>query len=217
MEKIWKVVDLINWGKDYLENKNISDARLNIELLLCKVINCKRFDLYLNFDKPLQKEELALFKAMLIRRLNSEPLQYILGKTEFMGLPFNLNSNVLIPRPETEILTEKCIDYCKSNFRDKETISILDIGTGSGNIGISLSKLIPNCKVIAIDIDEAALQTAKENCELNQVSDKIDFFHLDILNDRLPDEWKFDLIVSNPPYINQTEYSSLQPEILKPH
>jgi release factor glutamine methyltransferase len=210
--KIWKVIDIINWGKDYLIDKKIPDARLNIELLLCKIVKCRRIELYLNFDKPLTANELAEFKILLKRRLNFEPLQYILGETEFMGLTFFLNDNVLIPRPETELLVEECINFCKQNLKGKETISILDIGTGSGNIAVSLGKLIPNSFITSIDLNEDILNIAKENAKTNSVEDRIDFRVLNFLETPL-DNLEFDVIVSNPPYIDVSEYELLDPEL----
>jgi release factor glutamine methyltransferase len=211
--KIWKVIDIINWGKEYLAEKKIPDARLNIELLLCKIINCKRIELYLNFDKPLTQTELADFKILLKRRLNFEPLQYILGETEFMGLPFILNSNVLIPRPETEILVEECINYCKKHFSTEQNISILDIGTGSGNISVSLAKLIPNSTITSIDINENILNLATENAKNNSVENQVNFIILNILENSFDDDRKFDFIISNPPYIDINEYELLEPDL----
>jgi release factor glutamine methyltransferase len=211
--KVWKVIDIINWGKDYLQNKNISEARLNIELLLCKVIKSKRFDLYVNFDKPLSAEELSELKALIKRRLDFEPLQYILGETEFMGLPFKIDKRALIPRPETERLVEECINACKNLFKDLEKTSILDIGTGSGNIAISLAKFLQNSLVTAIDASEDALILAKENAELNLVQDRIKFDLIDILKSNISAEESYNLIVSNPPYVQISEFESLQKEI----
>jgi release factor glutamine methyltransferase len=212
--KVWKVIDIINWGKDYLSQRNIPEARLNIEFLLCKVINCKRFDLYLNFDKPLTQDELSEFKNLLKRRLNSEPLQYILGEIEFMGLRFKLTPDVLIPRPETEILVEECINYCKKNFAGYDKIAILDIGTGSGNIAVSLAKSLQNSFITAVDLNDDILRIASENMTINGVEDRIKMEVYDIIYCELPLESNFDVIISNPPYINLSEYEKLQPEII---
>jgi release factor glutamine methyltransferase len=212
-QKVWKVIDIINWGKDYLQNKNISEARLNIELFLCKIIKCKRFDLYVNFDKPLTPNELSELRAYIKRRLEFEPLQYILGETEFMGLPFRIDKRALIPRQETERLVEECINECKNLFKEIEKINILDIGTGSGNIAISLAKLLGNSFITAVDLSEEALNLANENAELNQVQDKMKFLKMDILKDEIPPTEMFNLIVSNPPYVQIKEYESLQKEI----
>jgi len=103
-QKIWTILELINWGTEYLKERMFENPRLNIELLLAHVLQCKRIDLYLHFDKPLKLEELAEFKTLFKRRLEHEPLQYILGETEFMSLRFFVDKHVLIPRPEAEIL-----------------------------------------------------------------------------------------------------------------
>jgi release factor glutamine methyltransferase len=209
-EKISKIIDIINWGDAYFKVKDIPESRLNIELLLCAVLQCKRMNLYLNFDKPLIQNELDTLREYVKRRVTREPLQYILGETEFMGLPFKVNSNALIPRPETELLVEEVIKFAK-RIPDK-TLNILDIGSGSGNISISLAKLIPNSFITAIDCSEKALQLSKENAELNKVNEKIDFILSDILNDNFQN-MKFDIIVSNPPYISLPEYDDLEPEL----
>jgi release factor glutamine methyltransferase len=145
------------------------------------------------------------------RRISREPLQYIVGETEFMGFSFKVNSNVLIPRPETELLVEEVIKFSKET--PDKFFRILDIGSGSGNISISLAKLIPNSSVTAIDCSDEVLQIGIKNAELNGVSEKIIFSQTDILKENFCLDIKFDIIASNPPYISLPEYDDLEPEL----
>jgi release factor glutamine methyltransferase len=210
-EKINKVIDIINWGDKFFSDKGVSESKLNIELLLCSILKCKRLHLYLNFDKPLNRNELDILSNYVIRRSNREPIQYIVGETEFMGFPFKVDRSVLIPRPETEILVESVVTFTKKNI--KENYSILDIGTGSGNIAVSFAKLIPNCKITALDCSEAALSIAKLNSKINLVAENVEFLLFNILQNDTSLLQNFDIIVSNPPYISYEEYEGLEPEI----
>jgi release factor glutamine methyltransferase len=164
----------------------------------------------------LDKHKLNQAARILERRISAEPIQYILGKTEFMGLEFRVNKDVFIPRPETEILVEAVIDLVTKSS-GHQVISILDIGTGSGNIAISLAKFINNCKIVAVDISKQAMAVAKKNAAFNGVEDKISFINQDFFSLRhTAGDMKahaFDFIVSNPPYIPSPEIKSLQPEI----
>jgi release factor glutamine methyltransferase len=202
------VLEAINLSTDYLNKKGIESSRLNAEMLLANILKCKRIDLYLSFDRPLNENEVTAYREFIRRRSGFEPLQYITGNVEFYGLKFNLNPKVLIPRQETEILVGTVIN----KFSDRENIKILDIGTGSGNIAISLAHSINNVKVFAIDSSEEALDVARNNAELNGVSDKIIFLNIDIKKNFELDE-KFDCIVSNPPYISLNDYNLLSPEL----
>ncbi len=203
------VLESINLSTEYLKNKGIESPRLNAELLLMHVLKCKRLDLYLLFERPLTKDETDLYRAYLKRRSKFEPLQYIMGEVEFYGLNLKVNPSVLIPRPETELLVETIITAGDSQREYK----ILDIGTGSGNIVISLAKHLPNSSFLAIDLSKEALNLAEENAELNSVTERISFKKIDILKDKETIQDKFDIIVSNPPYISVEEYPSLQPEL----
>jgi release factor glutamine methyltransferase len=209
----WTILSLINWATEYLREKNFENPRLNVELLLSHSLQCSRVQLYTSFEKPLSKDELANFKQLFQRRLQHEPLQYIIGETEFFGLKFLVDKRVLIPRPETEILVEEVINHCKT-FSQNETINILDIGTGSGNIPVTLAKHISNANIFSIDISNDALELAKENAKRNEVENKIEFLIDDIfiLQSKIKN-LKFDIIVSNPPYISIEEFETLQPEI----
>ncbi len=209
----WKIIDLIERSTRYLKEKGIENPRTSTEILLGFVLNLKRIDLYLNFDKVLLETELLKFRKVIKRRANKEPVQYITGSTEFMSLPFNINPNVLIPRPETEILVENVINIAKERWKKEKIINILDIGTGSGNIAVSLAKYIENSEVITIDINEEILEVAKANAKFNSVSKKITFENLSIFDTSQNKFKNLHIIVSNPPYISSNEFPNLQDDV----
>ena len=201
--KTWKIIDLLKWGEEFLKKRGIKNSRKETEWLLAHTLKCNRIDLYLEFDKIITKNPLKTFKSYILRRLNNEPFQYIIKKGSFYGRDFIVNQNVLIPRPETETI----IDLLK---KKPKTRHLLDIGTGSGCIAITvyLEKLAKN--ILAIDNSEAALNIATINAK-EMGANNIQFLKMNILSE-LPHK-KFDVIVSNPPYIPKKEIQSLQREI----
>ncbi len=209
---IWRVVDIIKSSTDFLTKKGVPDARLDAETLLGHVLDKERLELYLYFDRPLDQEELNRYREHIRRRGNREPLQHILGETGFMNLILKTGPAVLIPRPETEILVEKAIAVSRNR-----NLRILDIGTGSGCIAISLAQELEQAKVLAVDISQEALDVARENAILN--NSKVSFQAIDILKTLPKIEERFDLIVSNPPYITLAEKDTLQKEVAEydPH
>ncbi|MCX5695604.1 MAG: peptide chain release factor N(5)-glutamine methyltransferase [Candidatus Omnitrophica bacterium] len=175
------------------------------ELLFSDCLGCQRVDLYLNKDKCLSRKDAAFISSALSRRIKGEPIQYILGKTEFMGLELKVNRNVLIPRPETERLVETAIEYAN---RENPT-RVLDLGTGSGCIAVALAKYLKDLEIDASDIAPEALSVAKENALLHAA--KINFIRSDLF-DKL--EYKeYGIIVSNPPYIAEDQIRKLQPQL----
>ena len=156
-DKQWKLLDLLNTSANYLKDKNIDSHRLNAEHLLAHVLKLKRMDLYLLFERPISRDELDQYRGLIRRRAKKEPLQYIIGETEFMGFPFKVSEAVLIPRPETEMLIEAILKL-KDSLPGK--INLLDVGTGSGCIAISLAALWENLTVCASDISDSALDIA---------------------------------------------------------
>lgn len=172
-------------------------------------LGMSRVDMTLNLNKELSRVELSALEKGLKRLQKHEPIQYILGEIEFFGLPFKVNKNVLIPRPETEELVEWILQDLQETGKDEPRI--LDIGTGSGCIAISLAKNLPKALVSAIDISEAALETAKMNAALNGV--EVGFLQKDILSMGELTE-KYDLIVSNPPYVRELEKHEMKPNVL---
>lgn len=202
------VLNALQLSSSYLEGKGIDSSRLNSELLLAKILNCRRIDLYLMFDRPLTKDETQTYREFIARRGKYEPLQYILGEVEFYNLKFIVNKNVLIPRPETEILIEETIKICNEN----NIKTILDVGTGSGNIPIALAKNLNGVEVTSIDFSKEAIKVAEENALINEVADKVQLLTSDIKTYQPGN--KYDLVISNPPYVAKDDYSSLQKEIV---
>lgn len=200
--KKWTILDIIKWTTDFFKEKQIEKARLNAEYIISHVLVCTRFDLYVRFEEIVSEEDRKKIRELIIRRGKHEPLQYVLGETEFYGYKFFVDSAVLIPRPETEYLVEKII---KEN---PELSSVIDIGTGSGVIAISLKKELPNSIITATDISVKALEIAKINAVENKAEIKFILSNLyENVNNR------FDVIVSNPPYIPIEEYRELSSEV----
>lgn len=203
----WTVLSLLRWTTTYLEEKGIADARLNSELLLSGALGLKRLDLYLQFDRPLRPDELAVFKARLVRRARHEPLQYIAGEAEFRNLRLHVDRRVLIPRPETELLVGAVLEWAA----DRSGLTALDIGTGSGAIGLSLATEGPFAAVVATDISAEALEVARENLRIAAPGAAVELRHGagygPVAGER------FDVIVSNPPYVGEAERASLDPEV----
>lgn len=176
-----------------------------------KYLHLSRIEIALNPEIEISEETSTKFNEALLRLKNHEPIQYIIGETEFYGLPFKVNKHTLIPRPETEELVDWILSEQKRITHNSQPITILDIGTGSGCIAISLSKNLDNSEVSALDISEEALKIAKENAAMNNV--EIEFFQADILKTKkLPKQ--YDVIVSNPPYVRELEKKQMQQNVL---
>jgi release factor glutamine methyltransferase len=200
----------------YLQEKQIDEARRSAEMLLCDALHCTRLDLYLRFEQFVAPAELETYRAHIRRRVCGEPVQYILGNTEFYGLPFRVTPDVLIPRPETEHLVDRALELAREMAANRGEVRVLDIGTGSGNIAVAIAKHCDAARMTAIDISAAALAVATENAAANRVDDRIRFAHCDALSpDILALAPPFDMIVSNPPYIPQADEAALQIEIAK--
>jgi len=202
------VLESIKLSTEYLEKKGVESPRANAEILLADILRCKRLELYLSFDKPLAETEVNHYREFIKKRGNRIPLQYIIGNIDFYGLNLIVNESVLIPRPETELLVEIIIEQNKTSNH----LRILEIGVGSGNISLSLLKNL-NCKVVAIDISEEALKVAEHNAANNLLQEYFELKHFDILKDDINQLAKFDIIVSNPPYVSNNDYEMLEPEL----
>ena len=211
-QKIWRVIDLIKWGEQYFTDNNFDNARKEIEILLQDILDCSRVDLYLRFEEPLSKLQLSKLREWVQRRKNREPIQYITGKAGFYNLILNITPDVLIPRPESERL----IEILLSNVDKDEKISILDIGTGSGCLALALGKELPKAKIIGIDNSYNAIEIARLNTELLKI-ENVKFSQIDFLEDNM--EGKYDVIISNPPYISNKEMELLMPDVknFEPH
>ena len=199
----WTILKVLNWTKGYLAEKGVENARLEAEWLLCAALGLDRIGLYVNFEKPLQPHELAEVRGTVTRRAKREPLQYILGNQEFMGVEFLVSPAVLIPRHDTETLVQEAVT------RGANALRVLDIGTGSGCIAILLAKLIPHAHVVTVENSDKALAVARENAEKNGVT--VSFISGSLFEPFVGQ--RFDLIVSNPPYIPTPDLAGLQPEV----
>ena len=198
-----KVIDI---GFTLLSKNKIESAHLDSQLILSKILRKKREDILINLNKIINKEVVKKFNYLLSKRLKNEPIAYILGSKEFWKHKFFVNRSVLIPRPETEHLVEEILKIIKKN----ESKKILEIGTGSGCIIISLLIERPKCHVTALDVSANALNVAKTNAKIHHLENKIKFINIDI--DKFQ-SYKYDLIVTNPPYINLSDLKRLDDDI----
>jgi release factor glutamine methyltransferase len=207
------VLESIQKSADFLTRKGVDSPRLQAELLLAHILKTERMRLYLNFDRVLSDEEINSFRDLVVRRSNREPLQYIVGSTSFCGIEIAVNRDVLIPRPETELLAEKAWQALNSKLQtpNSSQIRALDLCTGSGCLAIALAKNCPQAHIVAIDFSSEALECAKANATKNNVG--AIQLRLGDGFDALASGERFDLIVSNPPYIPTAEIDSLQPEV----
>jgi release factor glutamine methyltransferase len=205
----WTIGRLLTWTKGHLEAKGIDEPRLAAELLLAHVVGCKRIDLYARYSQLATPEQRAAFREMVIAAAEHRPIAYLIGRREFYSLNFIVTRDVLIPRPETELLVELALTWCKEHPRDRYTL--LDIGTGSGCIAVTVAKRQPTAQAVATDISSAALAVAGQNADRHGVKDRIRFVEADLLN--LPSgavpPGGFDIIVSNPPYIAERDRGAL--------
>lgn len=204
MSNAWKIVDVIQWVTSFFNEHNIQNARLDADIIISNVLDLKRLELYLHFDQIVSTSEKEIIRSYIVRRANHEPLQQILGFTSFYGYDIKVTQDVLIPRPETELLVEELL------LPIYQFDSVLDIGTGSGAIAIALKLEKNNLTIDAVDISEKALEIAKENAKNN--NGEIAFFASDLFSNV---QKKYDLIVSNPPYISEHDYKLLDVGILK--
>jgi len=201
------IFNLVKQATEFLTSHNIKEAQLDAEVLLCGVLKIKRNILSTIRQEMLSQEQYKQYQNYLNKRITGEPVDYILGNSEFMGLTFKVNPNVLIPRPETELIVEQASKFIKeNNFKQ-----VLDLCTGSGAIAVSVAKYNDNVSVTASDISPKALQVAKENAVTNNVSNRVEFLESNMF-DNIIDK-KFDIIISNPPYVTAEEYEGLQKEI----
>lgn len=217
-KSVWTIMKVLNWTKQYFEAKGVENPRLDAEVLLCAVLKCQRITLYVDFERPLSEEELTQMREYVQRRGNFEPLAYILGERAFMRNSFKVNKATLVPRPETELLVESITRVAKL-LKPAGDVKILDIGTGSGAIIVSLLDYLPDAKGVGVDISVDALVVAKENADrilkkenAADAPTRIGFVRSDVFS-KLPLEKKFDVIVSNPPYIPAADIAGLDKDV----
>jgi release factor glutamine methyltransferase len=198
------VLKILQWTASYFNDKGIDGGRLDAELLLSEVLKLDRVGLYLNFDRPLSATEQAVFRQRVSRRARREPVQYILGETEFWSLALRVTPDVLIPRADTEVLVEEALKKVSG------PCTLLDVGTGSGAIAVALASELPEARVEAVDISPAALAVASDNARRHGVDGRIVFCEADL---HALAGGPYDLIVSNPPYIPAADMADLMPEV----
>jgi release factor glutamine methyltransferase len=225
---VWDVKSILDWAIDYFKRKNISQPRLSAELLLSSVLELDRINLYLNYKRVLNKQELAIYKKYILERLEHVPIQYILKESYFRKIKLYTDNRVLIPRPETEIIVDRAFELLKENISDKK-INIMEIGTGSGAIAISIAYEIndrlgvsdSSWYIIATENDPKALEIAEKNSVDildDSKSRNIEFIRCDLVPEKDSDlsrkyYRKIDLIISNPPYISEDDYKDLPREV----
>lgn len=211
--QIWTILSILNWATEYFASKGISSARLDAQILLGSVLNLSKVELYTAFDKPLTKDELASFKKLILRRASREPIAYILGSKGFWRHDFIVSPAVLIPRADSEIIIERSLAIL--NEKSWVEPKVLDIGTGSGCLAISIALEFPAAKVEAVDLSKEALTIAKMNAE--KLSAPVTLIHSDLMAELSGKT--YELIISNPPYISETELKVVQPEVrnFEPH
>ncbi len=200
------VLEVLQATTAYLKKRNVENPRLNAEHLMAHALGRKRIELYLDFERALTETELAPLRGLVKRRSEGEPLQHLLGTVEFCGLTFLCDKRALVPRPETEQLVE----LVESRIENRE-LRIVDVGTGSGVIALSLAAKIPEAKVLGVDVSEDALALAQENAARLNLSERVQFLKRRLLENA---EGAFDLIVANLPYISIQDRHTLSPEVL---
>ena len=206
----WTILHLVEWSAGYLADRGVPEARLDAEHLLAGTLGTGRLDLYLDFDRPLTPGELARFRPRLLERARRRPLQYILARVPFRALELTVNESVLIPRPETEELVGAVLGA--SGGSGPGCPRALDIGTGSGAIALSLAKEGAFGRVVATDVSDAALEVARLNARTNALRSRVEFRAGDLFAPVANGE-RFDVVVSNPPYVSPEEFDALAPEV----
>ncbi|MCK5162554.1 MAG: peptide chain release factor N(5)-glutamine methyltransferase [Desulfobacula sp.] len=215
----WTIIKILSWTESYFKDHSIDSPRLTAQMLLAHCLGIKQIDLYLQHDRPLQKNELSRFKALIKRRIQNEPVAYIIGEKGFFESDFEVEKGVLIPRPDTETIVEQALKVLNARQKDFKPKTVLELGAGSGAIVVSLAKKNPDHVYYASDISFAALAIAKKNAQKllpGMMKDKISFFVGDWLSSlkKFPGfDPRFDLVISNPPYIPTGDIQNLQPEI----
>lgn len=201
------VLEVVKKTSEFLASKGVESPRLNAELMVGHALSLPRMRLYIEFERPLSEAELTAVREMVRRRGRREPLQYILGHTDFHGLRLKTDRRALIPRPETELMVELIAGRVAA-----PPAGILDLGTGSGAIALALAKAFPQARLMAVDSSRDALALARENAEACGVSDRVSFVETAWL-EGVPPSQPFDLVVSNPPYLSEAEVAAAAPEV----
>ncbi len=208
--ELWTILHMILWSAEYLTEKGVEAGRLDAEWLLSTALGVDRLQLYLQYDRPLSSEEREAFKPLLRRRARREPLQYIIGRAAFRQLELKTDPRVLIPRPETEVLVQEVLDWASAGAGGVG--GVWDMGTGTGAVALSLAAEGAWTRVVATDVSPEALSVAADNAERHDLSGLVEF-RQGSLFEPLEEGERFNIIVSNPPYIAESEKGELQPEV----
>ena len=210
--KMWRVVDLLDWTVGYFQQHSIPNPRLDAEVLLGHLLEKSRLQLYLHFEMPVFQEHLTPFRELIKKRIAHTPVSYLTNHKEFMSLDFYVDERVLIPRPETEQLVETIL-----TTKTEDSQRLLELGTGSGVIATSLAVQQPEWEIVATDISESALAVARKNAETHACGAQIEFLSGDLFEPieaiNTNGDTRFDWIVCNPPYIKNTERAALSPDV----
>jgi len=208
------IKEILSTTSAYFNKYQLTEPRLEAEVLLAHVLKKERIRLYVDYDLPLSERELEEYRQLVFRRARRVPLAWLTGEKEFMSLAFDVNEDVLIPRPETEELVENIINYCKA--RDLTEPNIVDVGTGSGAIAVSLAYYISGARVLGIDISRAALKVAEGNIKKYNLEERVKVLEGDLLLPLIRRKKRnVDIVVSNPPYIDKREMKDLPLEVKK--
>lgn len=211
-DEAWTIGRLLTWTTDYLRQHGAENPRLDAEVLLAEARGCRRIDLYTAYDQLADDATRTDFREMVRRRAAGTPVAYLVGHREFYSLEFDVTPDVLIPRPETELVVVALLDHVKRRPTVDERIKIADVGTGSGILAVCAAKYLSNSRVKAIDISPAALAVARRNAERHRVAERIEFIESNLLSGE-PVEPQFDYVVSNPPYVSTTEMATLTADV----
>lgn len=216
-EPAWTIGRLLNWTANFLKEKGASSPRLDAEILLAHARGCQRIELYTAFEVEAPEELRETFRSLVRQRAEGRPVAYLVGHREFFSLSFDVTADVLIPRPETEMMVVRALDLAKEISGGGE-LRIADVGTGSGVLAICCAKHLPKCSVMAFDISEPAIEVAKRNGTKHNVDGQIEFVHSDLFAAREASS-EFDLILSNPPYVASEEMAALEASVrnYEPH
>lgn len=219
MSEQWTLKKLLEWSSDYFEQKGFESARLESEILLAHLLNLRRLDLYLQFERPLSSAELTDYKALIKRRLDHEPSAYIVGYREFWSKKFFVTPDVLIPRPDTESLIELILDHWSAQT-DRPRWQGFELGLGSGNISLTLLSEISDLEMTGVDVSSEAIAICQKNTEFHGLEDRLQIINANFLDGNVvPQDGQFNLIVSNPPYISEDQMEGLSQTVkdFEPH
>ena len=210
----WTILNLVQWTAGYFQSNGIDSPRSTAEILLAYALEITRIDLYLRYDQPMTPSELRRYKEFIRRRIRREPVAYIVGRKEFWSMPMQVNRHVLIPRPETECLVEQALAEISDQPLELP-LSILELGTGTGAIILALASEHPGHRYLALDHSVEAINVSRKNAAQQKLDSTVRFICADWFSSLVPRRARFDLIVSNPPYIRSADLDGLQPEVAR--